>query len=258
MTVLALPLVGVPPSGLGLYARGRVGEPGPWSWYVGREWELVGIEQMNSPQWEQHADAAVARALARGAQGVILDREDNTPAAVVDAMAAWIRRNCVRVRIIVTSYPAWNGLERLAAGARGLFVGSPQLYFDAPTNARGWSRWLRVLGLRLIPSVAGYVEGSAESRRAADRALRGTPSAYISYLASVPRAGGAIVWPAWPMPQYMKDALAARYTGLAMFAGVPFNIAASIDTWPGLALVLVLLMLCAALALGAFGGWARA
>lgn len=250
MTILAAPLVGVPPVGLGVYARGHVGEPGPWSWYVGREWELVGVEQMNSPQWEQHADAAVARVLARGGSGVVLDREDATPDSVVDAMAAWIRRNFMRVRIIVTSYPAWRGLERLASKARGLFVGSPQLYFDAPTNARGWARWVAALGFRVIPSVAGYVEGSDAARHAADRALRGTPAAYTSYLHSVPRAGGAIVWPVWPVPQYMRDALAARYTGLAMFVGVPFNIASSLDTWPGLALVLVLLLVCASLALG--------
>lgn len=255
MTVLALPLVGVPPSGLGVYSRGHVGEPGPWSWYTGREWELVGVDAMNSPQWEQHCDAAVQRVLERGAWGVILDREDQTPDATVDAIAAWIRRNCVRVRIGFTSYPAWRGLARLAAGARGLFWGSPQLYFDPATNARGWNRWRSELGFRLVPSVAGYVEGSDSSRRAADRAMRGTAAAYASYLASVPRAGGAIVWPVWPMPQYMRDALAARYGGLAMFAGVPFNLASSLDTWPGLALVLVLLMLCLALALGAFGAW---
>lgn len=255
MTILAGPLAGVPPSGLGLYSRGHVGEPGPWSWYTGREWELVGIEQMNSAQWETHCDAAVARVLARGGQGVILDREDRTPNTVVDAIAAWIHRNWMRVRILFTSYPAWNGLPRLAAAARGLFSGSPQLYFDAPTNARGWARWRAELGLRLVPSVAGYIEGSSESRRAADRALRGTPDAYRAYLASVPRAGGAIVWPVWPMPQFMRDALAARYAGVAMFAGLPFNIASSVDTWLGLALAVVLLVVCGALALG---WWARA
>lgn len=36
MTFLAPILRGVPPAGLGVYSRQRVGEPGPWRWYTGR------------------------------------------------------------------------------------------------------------------------------------------------------------------------------------------------------------------------------
>lgn len=250
MSIAAPLLVGAPPSGLGVYSRGHTTEPG-FDWHTGREWGFVGVDHMNSADWQRYADLAVADALQNGRSGVILDREDHTPDAVVDAMAAWIRANALRVRIGFTSYPAWNGLARLAAGARGLFWGSPQLYFDAPTNARGWARWRAALGLRIVPSIAGYVTGSDPSRAAADRALRGTADAYANYLASVPRAGGAIVWPVWPMPSYMRDALRARYGGLSMLAGVPFNLASSLDTWPGLAFVLVGLIICAALAVGA-------
>lgn len=250
MTLLAPALLGVPPTGLGVYARGRVGAEGPWQWYTGREWELVGVDAMNGADWQAHCDAAAARARARGASGVILDREDRTPDAVVDAIAAWIRRNAFTVRVGFTSYPSWNGLARLAAGARGLFWGSPQLYFDAATNARGWARWRSELGLRLIPSIAAYVEGSSSSRRAEDIALRGSAEAYARYLASVPRAGGAIAWPVWPVRPYMLQQLGARYGGVAMLAGLPYNVASSLDTWTGLALVLVLLVVCAALALG--------
>jgi len=252
VTVLAPLSLGVPPFGVGIYSRGVIPRPGPWQWYTGREWGFVGVEAMNGADWQRHCDAAADEAIRSGRSGVILDREDRTPDAVVDAIAAWIRRWAFRIRIGFTSYPSWNGLPRLAAGARGLFWGSPQLYFDADTNARGWRRWVGELGLRCVPSIAAYVDGSSSSRVAEDRRLRGTPAAYAAYLASVPHAGGVIAWPTHgPVPGYMVDAIAQRWGGVGLVAGVPFAIGATLDTYAGLLVLVVLVLVVLASILGA-------
>jgi len=251
MTILAPLQLGMPPAGIGIYSRGVIPRPGPWDWYTGREWGFVGTAQMNAPNWQQHADAAADEAIASGRRGVILDREDRTPDAVVDAIAAWIRRRALRTRIVVTSYPSWNGLERLAAGARGMFSGSPQLYFDAATNARGWQRWVGALGLRIVPSIAAYVEGSDPSRAALDRALRGTPEAYAAYVASVPRAGGVIAWPTQSAVRpYMVDAIAQRWGGVNRLAVVPWIVGSSFDTIPGVIVFVVLALVLLSIVIG--------
>lgn len=243
MTILAPFAVGVPPVGVGIYSRGRIPRPGPWQWYTGREWGFVGVEAMNSSDWETHAEAAAQEAVRNGRSGIILDREDHTPDAVTRAIAAFIRRWAWRLRILFTSYPSWNGLPLLARLAPGLFSGSPQLYFDAATNAAGWRRWVGVLGLRVVPSAAAYVEGSSASRAAIDRALRGTPAAYDRYLASIPRSGGVIFWPTQgAVPGYMVDAIGREWGAVGMITGLPFALGSVIDTWPGL-LVLVVLVL---------------
>jgi hypothetical protein len=254
VTILAPLAVGVPPIGAGIYSRGVIPRPGPWRWYTGREFAFVGVEAMNSAEWETHAEAAAQEAVRSGRVGIILDREDRTPASVVSAIARFIRRWFYRLSIGFTSYPAWNGLPQLASEARGLFWGSPQLYFDAPTNAAGWRRWTAELGLRNVPSIAAYIEGSAPSRAALDRQLRGTPEAYDRYLASIPYAAGVIAWPTHgPIPTFMVSALDRRYGVGGTMLGLPFAVGSAIDSWPGLVVVIVVLVL-ALLSLGGLLG----
>lgn len=247
MTIFAPALVGVPPVGLGLYSRGHLADPGPWAWRTGVEWGFVGVEGMDPAnggiaQVLARCDAAVTDALAHSRSGVILDPETRYSDSDIIALARWIRVNCRRVRIGVTSYPSWPGIVRLVQLAPGLFWGSPQLYYDADTNARGWQRWRALFGFRMVPSVAGYVRGPITSEAVA--ALRSTREGYAQHLESVPRAGGAIVWPNWPMPTYMLDALRARYGGVSALALAPGAALGFLDSWPGLvAVVLAVLVL---------------
>jgi len=245
MTIFAPALIGIPPVGLGVYSRGHVGAAGPWRWFTGREWGFVGVEGMHADVWRAHADHALADAIDNGRSGVILDPETPYPASALIALGDWIRDASRRVRVGVTSFPSWAGIELLAERAPRRFWGSPQLYYDARTNAAGWARWRSVFGFRLVPSVAGYVSGPITAPAVA--ALRGTATGYAEHLASVPRAGGAIVWPNWPMPDYMLDALARRYSGPAALTLVPGATLAALDTIPGMVfLVLVLLAMFAA------------
>ena len=237
MTILAPVAAGVPPVGIGLYARGRVGAPGPWQWYVGREWSFANVDQMRADPVAA-TQRAIAEAIANGRSGAILDWETDATEAQVRAVTALVVANAARTRVGFTSYPSWRYVGLIAQLTHGLMWGSPQLYFDPATNARGWEHWRSAFGARLIPSAKGYVVG-AHTSDAMAAALR-TPAGYAAYLESVPRAGGVIIWPNHPVPQYMLDAIHARWGGIATPLLVPWAALSVLDSWPGLVLLLAL------------------
>jgi hypothetical protein len=203
--------VPAPPSGIGVYARGHIPAPGPWAWYAGREWAFVGVEAMDPAQ--PGGMGAVLAHCERGARAgkVILDPERPYTAAQVDALATWVRAAVSRgVQVGITSFPTWGGLRRLARALRGLVWASPQLYYDARTNARAWRVWAALFGeSALVPSVAAYVAGPITKPDVA--ALRSNAAGYAVHLSSIPKAGGVIVWPVWPVPAYMTEAIARRW-----------------------------------------------
>lgn len=201
----------LPPSGIGVYSRGKIPAPGPWDWYTGREWSFVGVEAMD-PKRPGGMGAVLASCERAAKSGrVIIDPERPYTSAEVDVLARWILSAVARgVQVGVTSFPSWNGLRRLARAVRGRVWASPQLYYDAATNARAWRLWVRLFGEEaLIPSAAGYVAGPITRPEVA--ALRSNPSGYAVHLGTIPKAGGVIVWPVWPMPAYMTDAIARRW-----------------------------------------------
>lgn len=233
----ALALAGVPPVGLGLYGRAQPDAPGPWRWATGRQWEFVGVTRMEVGSWRANCDAAVTRARENGRNGVIIDPETPYGNSDADELAAWCVSNARVTRIGLTSFPSWGPIARIAPKLQRLVWGSVQLFYSIPTNAAGWARWRGLFGQRLIPSIAGYVEGAHTTPEVL--AMRGSPEGYARYIASIPHAPGAIVWPNHPVRQYMKDALAARYGGPRVALSLPFAAASFMDTWPGLALAVV-------------------
>jgi len=204
---------------------------------VGREWSFANVDAMRADPVAA-TQRAIADAISNGRSGAILDWETEATEAQVRAVAALVVAAAPRTRVGFTSYPSWRYVGLIAQLTRGVMWGSPQLYFDAATNARGWAHWRDAFGARLIPSAKGYVAGAHTSDEQA-AALR-TPAGYAAYLESVPRAGGVIVWPNHPVPQYMQDAIHARWGGVSTPLLAPWAMLSVLDSWPGLVLLLVL------------------
>lgn len=218
---------------------------------------FAGPEACAPDRWRETVPRLVAEASAAGSSGIIVDPENGWSAAPREewtALADALNEASLRVRVGVTSFPSVRGIEELARVCGRNVWGSPQLYFDIETNRRGWERWRGMFGRRLIPSIAGYVAGPRTTEDV--RRMRASPEGYRGYIDALPAAGGAIVWPVWPMPGYMRDALAARYGGARSLMLVPLAGLASLDTWGGLALALVGLLVLGALA-GAIARKAR-
>lgn len=249
------PLIGVPPVGLGVYGRGqRLAAPFRFSvdlvahrslrpdfYFVGVDGMRIGSAGIGGVIAQ--CDAAIAACDADGASGVIIDPETTYSQAQAIALGQWVAARGRTHRIGVTSFLSWGGLDALMAQCGGLCFGSPQLYYEQTTNDAGWSRWRHLFGGRLIPSVAGYIVGQQE-RAAIDRQLRGTAAAYRAHIAGMPAlAPGVIVWPNWPMPQYMTDVLTARYTAPRSLALVPGALLGFGDSLPGLAFAVFFLLI---------------
>jgi len=231
----AMLAAGVPPFGLGYYAREAI-EPRPaWRFVAVNAWrsdarELVAqARERGAAAWlygtpEHFRPDTFRDGLARlerlageleGVTGVIADPEGEWPelsssrrAELAAELGAGLGALARSTRVGVTSYPSWPGLEELArAAGRGVW-GSPQIYGrtanDAETFARWFDMWRAHFGARCIPSIAGWASSPGLANAEGFRA----------YLARLPRAAGAIAWDATGrMPSYIADALEAYSPG---------------------------------------------
>lgn len=231
----AMLAAGVPPFGLGYYAREEL-EPRPaWRFVAVNAWRSDAAELAREAQargaaaWlygtPEHFRPDTFRAglerLERlageipGIAGVIADPEGEWPelsssrrnelAAELGAGLATLARS---TRVGVTSYPSWPGLEALAREAgRGVW-GSPQIYGRTANDAETFARWLDAwrahFGARVIPSIAAWASSEGLA----------TPEGFRAYLARLPRAAGAIAWDVTGrMPAYIVEGLEAYSPG---------------------------------------------
>lgn len=269
MSATAIIMGGVPPASLGVYGRAVVlGAPFRWRAvnasradvatqvaqaraYGGGVWLWSGPESFSPRAWRGTLARILSLCESLGCDGIIVDPESEWPALTTAARAseliafgAALRDASTRVRVGITSYPMFPGIDVLAREAGSRVWGSPQIYGRTSLNAADfdswYARWTDIFGAaRVIPSVAGWESVPA----------LGTADGFRAYLASVPRAGGAIVWPPQrELAPHIAAALADYSPGgnpVGTAAAVAFSVAAR-PTFMVAALVV------AALAVGAF------
>lgn len=229
-------LGGVPPWGLGLYARDTI-ETGPFRFIAlnahrgdlaaqvaevrargAQLWLYSTPENWRPDAWAAELARIVELARVHGAVGIIADPEggwtgempagagsrDDVAAALGTALAA----ASDSTRVCVTSYPSWPGLDALARAAGRRVSASIQIYGRTTQDAEEWARWYAGwrsrFGSRLCLSIAGWpADDSMDSA-----------AGYASYLARLPKSGGAIVWDAaGAAPTYIQEGLASYQPG---------------------------------------------
>ncbi len=266
MTVASIAAAGMPPAGLGLYARNHV-VAGPWRWFAIDAWRSDAAQQVAAARalgadvwmfggpdrwtpdtWRRSLREAVAAAQAHRASGIIVDRENGWTSSQAHAtenqtLGAELRAAAMSTRVGVTSFPGAPHIDVLARATRRLVWGSPQFYArDLPPSQFGawWSRWRSWWGARLIPSIAAWPASDA----------LGSAVGYDSYLAQLPRAGGYAAWPVHPIPSYMTGALTQRFGGLHGLTMLPFAALGALDTWTGLVLLVLALLVAVSVLVG--------
>lgn len=224
---------GTPPTGLGIYDPRRRRDGQGWGFLAvnpeharAGDWLFVGPEPSTPDEYLDIAPTSVdgdpvgaIKRLSDGigplTPGVIFDPEMGWPqvpaserAARFEEMARALFALALRTRVVITSHGGFP-VERIPRWVRPFLSGSPQLYYDAPTNARVLARWRSVFGARVVPSVAGP-RGIA--RPPADWS---TDAGYSRYLDSIPRdVPGAIVWDLTTIRASALAAIRARWGGL--------------------------------------------
>lgn len=221
MNPAALLLAGVPPSGMGLYARETI-EAGPWSFVAvnasradraaqaaevhrrgAQLWLYATPEAWRPDTWMASLSAIVTKARELDAVGIIADPESGWRGTDAAALGRALAETAHDVRVCVTSFPEFPSLVSLAAGCGRMVSASPQIYGRTTQDGEVWARWIGhwrdLFGGRVCLSIAGWP---------ADESMNHAEG-YRAYLARLPKVGGAIVWDATgAAPHYISDALA--------------------------------------------------
>jgi hypothetical protein len=269
VTFAASMLAGLPPFGLGLYARDTI-EPLPWAFVAVNAWRSDAAQQVEQARargaavWlygtPEHFQPATWRdGLARLERmssalpvvGIIADAETEWPSLVGSARAEAatafgleLARLSSSTRVGFTSYPSFPALAELAAAAgRGVW-GSPQIYGrtsqDAETFATWFDSWRIHFGARCIPSIAGWAASPSMS----------SAEGFAAYLSRLPHAPGAIVWDgAGNMPSAIRDGLASFHPG-GSSAGTASAIARTVAAHPPFIVAAIVVAIVVALFLG--------
>lgn len=215
---------GMPPAGLGVFARDDV-EEGPWRHVAvnftrtdrveqaraararGADvWGFAGPSRMAPSTWRDGIARFRATRDEIGAVGLVAEYEDAWPFAGDDerrAYGAALRELALETRVVVTYFPDIGGLEVLADACGLGVVGMVQMHGLSSTSpatfARWWARSVNAWGLRLLLAIAGWTSSG----------LIDTVDEYRAYLAALPRCGGAWVWPlaGTRIPSWMLAAL---------------------------------------------------
>lgn len=229
---------GLPPSGLGVYGRARI-PAGPWSWvavighsaaYASQAAEVRSLglplwlwafpSHSGPVTWRDGLDLLVRRARETGAVGIIVDPETGWRELPRDRRIAEMRAYGAALadiarsglRVGATSHAFVPDIETLVDAAGDGVWWSPQIYSqsDGPGHdAAAFQRWYDVFagaGMRRIPSIAGWVPDREPSL--------GTPAGFAAYLAALPKASGAIVFPGGStVPGHMLAALQGYHPG---------------------------------------------
>ena len=224
---MAGPLAGIPPSGLGYYARDRIDAPfGPPRFVAvdfrrtdaasmvrtahsrGAEtWLYATPEAWTPDAWRGTLPGILALAGGLGCAGIIADPEGGWSRDAADLGRA-LADAAGRTRVGLTSFPSWPGLASCVGAAGTAIWGSPQIYGresqDGAAFAAWYRRWTDLMGARVVPSIAGWTSNPAMQ----------TAEGFRTYLSRLPHAGGAIVWRgAGAMPQHIAEGLAGYEPG---------------------------------------------
>lgn len=221
MSPTALLLAGVPPSGLGLFARDTV-EPGRFAFIAinhhrsdrnaqaaevrrrgAQLWLYSTPEKWQPDTWRAELDNIRASVRELGAVGFIANPESEWGASDAGPLGAALGEAANETRVCVVSYPDWHGLARCAAEAGRKVSGCVEIYGRASSDPEVWAQWLAAwdaaFGGRVCIAIAGW---PAVDTMASAEGFR-------QYLSRLPKVGGAIVWDAsGNAPTYVTDALA--------------------------------------------------
>lgn len=254
---ISLLSAGRPPVGLGIFDRSQRVPGPPWIWHASYpararagDWVFVGVEAMAIGSWRVSLARAVEVAVSRFASGVIVNPERlqvewaNAPQSEFDALSDALCAAALRTRIGFVSIPAWP-VERMRF--RGLVWGGMEWTRNIGPNLRGWERWRRVFGARLIPSL--FTPHGVLPPAWPDIA------SFRAYVESIPRTGGAIVWPGYPVEPYAIEVLTERYASpTAALTMLPLSAFSALDTWPGLLFLVLFTLLVVGSLLGGTRG----
>lgn len=224
MNPAALLAWGMPPAGLGMFARDDV-EPGNWRhvavnvWRFDRReqaaqarelgadvWSFGGPDHWTPANWRDAIAHVRATRDEIGAVGVIAEYEDEWNFATDDerrAYGAALGELALEMRVGLTFYASMRGLAVIASAAGLGIFGMLQEHgltsTSSPVLHRWWSEAVAIFGLRLCLAFAAWRSSS----------LLDESTEYPPYLAALPRCGGAWVWTAanGTIPGYMRDAL---------------------------------------------------
>ncbi len=251
MTIgVSMLLAGMPPSGVGIYdPRARRDGQG-YAFYArnpgrnaARDWVFTGPGAWAEDTWQGTLDTMLSACgpltpgIIPDPEGPIVTLPQTRRRAVLAAMGRALTLAALRVRVCVTSHGGFP-IEELAPFCGRMVSFSPQLYYDAPTNARKWARWRAVCGNRMVPSVAGP-NGIAHPPDAWS-----TEAGYQAYVNGVPNdAPGCIIWDLTTIRPSALAAIRGRFGGVR---SLPFFALSAMDTWGGLVLgacILAMVML---------------
>lgn len=269
MNVGALALAGVPPHGLGAFARDVI-EPDPFRFIAinaGRSdvaQQAAAVRAAGRELWLYQTPGAFTPAnwratLARlrvlvpqlGAVGYIADFEDLWPGLSrssrqrdLAAAGAELAGDATNMRVGFTSYPLFPDLEVLAAAAGAGVFGVPQIYHGAHASsfAAWWAHWQDRF-TNNIPAIAAWAADGTQQ----------TAEGYRAYLRALPHASGAIVWQGTGrLPSYIRRELASYEPGGSLVGTITQCLEAWVVRPMGavLAVLLVVVLFVAAWASG--------
>lgn len=216
MNVGAIVTSGLPPFGLGFYAREDALEL-ETRWVAIRAdrgdaarqaeqvhargaqlWLWIGPELSRHDNFDEGLALLRERARSLGAAGVIVNPEKNrrtggwnvsNPREVMGRYGAACAQLASDTRVGVVTFPSHPGVEEFARAAGGKVWGSCELYGENVPDAAGMARWTQRFtdafgAARYIPSIAGWSHGPHTN----------SPEAFRAYLAKIPAAAGAIAF----------------------------------------------------------------
>lgn len=273
MSAGALLLRGVPPQGVGVYARAQSAEWLSRFGFValhGRRFDTpakaralleAGREvwlYTTPASWEpQTFRAEVARMLRLvrelGVSGFIADPESGWRGAssrVAAELGAMLRDAARETRVGVTSYPLWAHRRALAAECKGAVWASPQLYAKGrnPAHLQTWfGEWQEMFGrTRVIPGISGTIH-----MRDSDPRIE-TAEGFAWYLSTVPAAGGAIAWTAGIPRPHIGAGLDSYHPGGSLAAHLTLAAASRLNSPAGLVLLVLLVLVALAVSGGLY------
>lgn len=214
------------PSGLGAFMRGSFTRPLPWRFVFVNAWArnapaqvaaaraagaevfLYGLPGKFGPRtWRPGLAFIVAKARAiPGVVGIVPDLENGWTGSDADeatAFGAELRELAESgLRVGVTGYPFVAWLHPIAEAAGPLVFFVVQIYgrtaMSAEIFATWWRRAVGAFPGRTMLAIAGWVASEALS----------TAEGFRAYLAALPRAPAAAVWPTGTIPRHIREALA--------------------------------------------------
>lgn len=233
MRPLPLILAGVPPFGLGAFDRGHEGVPGaPFRFRsihaanvntagdfalaarLGPVWMHLLPRRFDPDTWRDGLRDLLRRANIHGPTGIIVNPEwAGADDGAARAFGREVKAASADFRVGMVSIPSFPSLRAFADACDGGCWGSYEAYHRTRAGAdvfASWhAAWERAFGRgRVIPSIAAWYPETPLGQQLRD------PDTYRRYIASLPKAAGAIAWTTSNAPpRHMLETLSTYEPG---------------------------------------------